>query len=347
MLHDSGLARMLIGMYGEAQGPIWKQTGARVSSSLLKYSFNCLSYAGTDTLSFVQATIQIQQKWLRNFAPARSIDQVVSRSVLDTSPDFHIRLLDQLLAVIPFVLPPEQISFPVLWHTDLHAGNIMVKSEGTPDMVGVIDWQGMSVAPLFMQSVFAKFARYTGDDRIAIPPGIQKPSLPPDFGQYPEDEQVYLKSQLRLAILHKRYEFSIIYRSPYQLAVHEYPHMEHLLPPLYAASRTWYEGAHHLAQYLIEMQESWNEIAPGTPFPVCLHQEDIERHYTEYARLKAYDERVYSIAKDLKLEGDGWVSNERYEDVRARCDKLQRNWDVNSNGGPFPFQDGVPSWFLS
>jgi hypothetical protein len=223
----------------------------------------------------------------------------------------------------------------------------MIKADGKPDMVGVIDWQGMSIAPLFIQSVFAKFARYTGDDRIIIPPGISKPSLPPDFDHYPQDEQAYLKCQFRLAAFHKRYEISIIYTSPHQHAVHEYPFMEHLLPPLYSASRTWYEGAHHLVQYLTEMQASWAEIAPGTPFPVCLHERDIERHRREYVRLKFYDNQVSSIVKELGLEGDGWAASERYGEVRQKCDELQRHWNFDRNGGPFPFQDGNPSWFLS
>jgi aminoglycoside phosphotransferase (APT) family kinase protein len=119
---------------------------------------------------------------------------------LDDSPETHIRLLDQFLAVVPHILPPEIISFPVLWHTDLHAGNIMIKPEGIPDAVAIIDWQGMGVAPLFMQSVFPKFARYTGDDRIVLSPGLKIPTLPPDFAQYSEDEQTYIRGQLRLGI---------------------------------------------------------------------------------------------------------------------------------------------------
>jgi aminoglycoside phosphotransferase (APT) family kinase protein len=101
----------------------------------------------------VRATISIQQKWLKQFARERSIDDIASRSILNTSPDFHIHLLDQLLAVIAHVLPPEPMSFPVLWHTNLHGANILIKQEGKPDMVRVMDWKGMSVAPLFMQSV--------------------------------------------------------------------------------------------------------------------------------------------------------------------------------------------------
>lgn len=214
-------------------------------------------------------------------------------------------------------------------------------------MVGVVDWQGMSVAPLFMQSVFAKFVSYNGDDRIIIPPGIQLPSRPPDFEQYTEDKQAYIKGQLRLAMFHKRYEISIIYNSLYQLAVHEYLHMEHILPSLYSASRTWYEGAHHLLQRIIEMQESWNDIAPGASFPLLLPKQDIKQHLGEYAQLKTYDDQVSNMMNDLKLEGDGWVSNERYNETREKCGDLQRNWNIDRHGGLFPFQDGAPSWFLS
>ena len=73
----------------------------------------------------------------------------------------------------------------------------------------------------------------------------------------------------------------------------------------------------------------------------------MEQHQREYTRLKAYDDVVSHLTKELHLEGDGWVSNERYEEVKGKCDELQRHWDVNGNGGLFPFQDGAPSWFLS
>jgi hypothetical protein len=131
----------------------------------------------------------------------------------------------------------------------------MVKPEGAPDLVGIIDWQGMGVAPLFMQCVFAKFVGYTGDDRIVLPPGIKIPTLPPDFAQCSEDEQTYIKGQLRLGIFHKYYEASIIGHSPLQHAVHEYPHLEFVMSPFYSSSRTWHEGAHRLLRYLMEMQE--------------------------------------------------------------------------------------------
>ena len=59
----------------------------------------------------------------------------------------------------------------------------------------------------------------------------------------------------------------------------------------------------------------------------------MQQHKREYARLEAYDDRVCRLTKELDVEGDGWVSNERYEEVKAQCDELQRHWDVNGNGG--------------
>lgn len=123
--------------------------------------------------------------------------------------------------------------------------------------------------------------------------------------------------------------------------------MEHVMSPFYNSSRTWYEGAHRLFQHLIEIQESWNDITPGQVFPIRWDEQDFERHRMEYARLKAYDDRVSRLAEDLKLAGDAWVSNERYDEVRLKCSALRKSWDVDHNGGPFPFQDGGPSLFLS
>ncbi|OJA19658.1 hypothetical protein AZE42_02813 [Rhizopogon vesiculosus] len=335
---DDASERFRIGPY--VDWSVWR--GARADLALDRGPWS-------DALSFVQAIINIQQAWLKRFAPVRSANDVFSFSGLDTSPDIHVRLLDQVLALTPYLLPPDNLSFPVLWHTDLHGGNIMIKAEGAPDITGIIDWQGMSVAPLFIQCVYPKFVKYTGDDRIVLPPGLKLPELPPDFDQYSEDEQTFIKGQYRLAIFYKSYEASIAYNGPHQLAIHGYPDsdIDHLKVFVGSSSRTWFDGAHHLFQYLLEVEENWDEIAPGTAFPVCWHKQDIEQHYRDYARLEVYDDCASRLMNELQIEGNGWVSNERYGEVRAKCDELQRSWDVDKNGGPFPFQDGAPFDILS
>ena len=36
--------------------------------------------------------------------------------------------------------------------------------------------------------------------------------------------------------------------------------------------------------------------------------------------------------------------SERYEEVKEKCDEMQRCWDVNGNRGLFPFHNGAPSY---
>jgi hypothetical protein len=50
-----------------------------------------------------------------------------------------------------------KLSEPVLWHTDLHMGNIYVSHEDPVKIVSLIDWQSIVVSPLFLQARFPEF----------------------------------------------------------------------------------------------------------------------------------------------------------------------------------------------
>lgn len=298
-------------------------------------------------MSYIKGIVNIEKQWLSKFAVPYKPGDRFRRSDSESAPDAHIRLLDNFLAVIPTILPPDELSAPVLWHNDLHASNIFVSPEGPPDILGLIDWQGISVRPLFLQASFAACVRYQGDDRITIPPGMAAPMLPPDFESYSEEDKEYLKGQERLAIIHKYYETRVTLRNPVYFASQTYPHIEHVVPPILSASRTWYEGMHHLRQVLLELQDAWEDIAPGTASPITWDTDEISKHRESYPRLMEYEERVEKVVEGLQLEGDGWVTNERYKEVMGRNKDISKKWNSKGFGGPYPFQDGGRSWFLS
>ncbi|KAG6375038.1 kinase-like domain-containing protein [Boletus reticuloceps] len=281
-----------------------------------------------DTLSYIRAIVDIEKQWLSTFAVPRKPCDPFCRPDSGNAPDAHVRLLDDFLAVIPSIIPPDILCIPVLWHIDLHASNILVPCEGSSDIIGLIDWQGMSVRPLFLQATFAACVRYDGDDRITIHPGA-----------------LHLKEQMRLAMMHKYYELRVMKYNHLYFASQVYPHTKYIIPPILSASRTWYEGMHRLRQVLLDLQDAWEEIAPGTPFPIEWDANEIAKHWEAYPRLKIHEERVQQVVERLQLEGDGWVTNERYEKVREQNEFLIRNW--NPRVGPYPFQEGGWSWFLS
>ncbi|KAF8131139.1 kinase-like domain-containing protein [Boletus edulis] len=292
-----------------------------------------------DTLSYIRAIVDIEKQWLSTFAVPRTPGDPFCRPDGENAPEAHVHLLDDFLAVIPGILPPDVICGPVLWHIDFHASNILVPCEGSSDIIGLIDWQGASVRPLFLQATFAACVRYDGDDRIIVHPGAVAPALPDDFDSLSEDEKLHLKEQLRLAMIHKYYELRVMKYN------HLYFASQYIIPPILSASRTWYEGMHRLRQVLLDLQDAWEKIAPGTPFPIEWDANEIAKHWEAYPRLKLYEERVKQVVERLQLEGDGWVTNERYEKVREQNEFLIRNW--NPRVGPYPFQEGGWSWFLS
>ncbi|KAF8122597.1 kinase-like domain-containing protein [Boletus edulis] len=300
-----------------------------------------------DTLSYVRAIVDIEKAWLSTFAVPRERGDPFRRPGSDNDPDAHARLLDDFLAVLPIVLPSDAICAPVLWHMDLHASNILVPRQGSSGILGLLDWQGTTIRPLFLQATFAPCVRYQGDDRIRLEPGLAFPSLPPDFPWLSEREQVHLRDQVRLAVIHKYYELRGLTRNAVCDDAQRYVYGKFVVPSVRGASRTWYQGTHHLRQALLKLREATMQAAPGTPFPIHWDADQVATHRAAYARLETYAARVDKVTEALQLQGDGWVSNERYDKVRRASRRLRRRWDASESGGPYPFQEGGWSWFLS
>ena len=77
-----------------------------------------------------------------------------ARASLDAQPntpahDEYRRLIADYETLVPHVIP-KGLSY-VLWHPDLHAGNIIVTETTERELEGIIDWQGALVAPSYVQ----------------------------------------------------------------------------------------------------------------------------------------------------------------------------------------------------
>ncbi|KAB2103052.1 hypothetical protein AG0111_0g8708 [Alternaria gaisen] len=91
-------------------------------------------------------------------APRGSFEEHIA--VLDMTKKVMSRLNERTLI--------GKVSEPVLWHTDLHMGNVYV-AEGKPaQILSIIDWQSILVSPLFLQARFPDFVT-VGDDYL---PGV-------------------------------------------------------------------------------------------------------------------------------------------------------------------------------
>ncbi|CAE6513637.1 unnamed protein product [Rhizoctonia solani] len=282
-----------------------------------------------DVKSYIEGVVRIHQAWLSNYARPFGV-QVPPRDSEDLNPEVHKRLLAKLVSLSSTIRASSDLCTNVLWHKDLHARNIMI-SNCSPPSIELIDWQGVSVGPLFQQSTFAIFAQYHGDPRIKLLTGAQ---LPKNFDSLPWHEKIYLKHQRQLALRHLYYCSRI---EPNSLYAQQWAHDVHLRSAIDEASRTWDLGLRSFRKHLSNLS-----VITGTgDLMDTFTPDDVD------ARIQAYDDKVSRLYKELEVEGDGWVPLERYDDVCTLNKECMETWDEVTAGGPYPIANGAPSWFVS
>jgi hypothetical protein len=107
--------------------------------------------------------------------------------------------LNQHRTAVPYLVPRSQgtsdLSQPVLWHRDLHCGNIFISSIGT--ITSIIGWQGTAVLPRFLQAKIPQFLEVDSDSLLL--------ELPDQFFSMPEPNQTKIWNDSRQSMLQQYY----------------------------------------------------------------------------------------------------------------------------------------------
>ena len=246
--------------------------------------------------------------------------------------DKHIYLLEQLLLVIPYILPAEDLVRPVLLHHDLHSDNIFVKDEDPTQISSIIDWQASYASPLFMQVRFPSIV----DSDEPYPWGAVQPELPKDFEILPPLEKEEAKRILDEIRLKKFYELATRKFNPVLAKAMDWMRRDddpttfifHII------DQSSSNGPIPLQELLIQIYEKWDWIAERRglkiPCPISFSKEEIDhnrRQAQEWADIYA----EFDSLRTQVLGHEGWVPHEDYEEAkvefenhRARLEDLRQ-----------------------
>jgi hypothetical protein len=235
------------------------------------------------------------------------------------------------------------LSKPTLWHTDLHMGNIFVSNEDPTKIVSIIDWQFISVGPMFLQVTWPEFLKPTQEYTL----GVVEPKLPDGFDQLDAEEQAAATATQKDAILTKSYELRSLRQSP-----NIYHSLN--LPPVFRelfvrCGEANTKGTLAIRACLYELVQTWNNtpgLIEGCPVSFTTEQLlEIEREYREYCDWH----EVQDFARDyLNTDVDGWISPEfDFKEVRrlnktilerymAEMSKHSISQDAARRKWPFP-----------
>lgn len=194
---------------------------------------------------------------------------------------------------------------PVLWHTDLHMGNIYVSPDEPSRILSVIDWQSISVMPAFLQSRWPVFLE---------PPenyveGMQAPKLPDNFEQLNSEEQQFARHEHEQVFAAKAYEVSTYLenRAAHTARNNVSPVFQELFR---RRGETAEMGVLPLRGCLIEIFQNWSQLGFEGPCPYSFTAAEMEEHDARFSEYEDWH-RTRELAKRcLDTDDDGWIPPE-------------------------------------
>ncbi|OJJ43599.1 hypothetical protein ASPZODRAFT_136051 [Penicilliopsis zonata CBS 506.65] len=254
----------------------------------------------------------------------KSSNVAVPPERIPQSRETHVRLLEQFLAVLPHILPPEDTLSPVLLHHDLHPNNIFVDASDHTRISGIIDWQAVYTAPLFIQAKFPSV--FDCDD--PYPWGAVQPQLPKDFESLSPAAREHAESALSRLRLKKFYELASrkfnppLIRAMDKMRNDEDPTTTFIFHILGQSSE---DGPVPLRELLIQIYEKWDWImqrrGSAIPCPIFFSKTEIDES-RQQAEAWADVFADFETLRETLLGDDGWVSHEDY-------DEAMRRWEEN------------------
>lgn len=252
--------------------------------------------------------------------PRREVDLIatcraeVQRQLRDFDERQSINEYESLLGRVANILPilshdPRvvEVSDSVLWHTDLHLGNIFVSPGDPASIQGIIDWQSSQACPLFIQARFPDFL---------TPPkyynfGTDIPGLPDNFDELSHEQQKQATSDKELASRSKYYEMSSLASNE---RVHAAMKLDRRLWEPFTCSQLFSNGSLvPLRDCLIRLSQDWAQLGFLGNCPLVVTMKEREKHREQISQ---YEDRLYLwdlVKNQLCTDDAGWVPIERWE----------------------------------
>ncbi|KDQ15325.1 hypothetical protein BOTBODRAFT_108923, partial [Botryobasidium botryosum FD-172 SS1] len=289
-----------------------------------------------DTLSYARALVQCEQQWIKTYARPRSSDDPFRVSDEEESLSMHLELLNNFMSTVPSVIPDSEANDLVLWHTDLHDGNVIVHPE-TLAINGLVDWQHLWIGPRFLRATFSRIFAY---ERGKVDLNAT-PVLPPNLKELPVEEQAEIKLQYNLAARHMLYLGAVKKADPLHYRILTKAYFRVLVILFITASRSWSDTSTALRHPLMQFSVNWTDwLGPDVPCPLSFTDDEIETHQLRYEQAQRYLYSGQILSEALEIGPDGSVNPEHYEDRKAAAERARAVWDDEESGGRYPLQDG-------
>ncbi|KAI1949824.1 hypothetical protein LOZ57_002302 [Ophidiomyces ophidiicola] len=197
-----------------------------------------------------------------------------------------------------------EASQPIIWHTDLHMGNIFVASDECSRIVSLIDLQSISVLPAFLQAQWPVFLR--PPQNYDYERGIFKVKLRDDFDTLDEDGKMLAMREWSQVKLAKAYEISTLLENK---PAHRAMNVPRVFRELFLRCGEVSEiGVLPLRACLIELFQNWSDLGFSVECPLSFTQEQVDTHDRQFSEYQGWY-KIQALAREcLDTDAEGWVA---------------------------------------
>ncbi|OAL73986.1 hypothetical protein A7D00_2015 [Trichophyton violaceum] len=250
-----------------------------------------------------------------------------------SSSKLHVKLLEQFITVLPYIIPPSEIIQPILMHQDLHFDNIFVDETDPSKVSGIIDWQATYSSPIFMQSSFPSI--FDCEDPYTW--GAVHLTLPEHFDTLSIEEKKLAEDSLDRLRLKKFYELASRKMNP--LLAKAMDAMRNDECPtsfiFYIVQQSAFDGPIPLRELLIQIYEQWDQITRRNGVtlkcPISFTEEEIKQARQQAEEWGESFSEFENFRASL-LGKDGWVPHEQYEEAKRAFENSKGELERLRNG---------------
>ncbi|KFY81622.1 hypothetical protein V500_11237 [Pseudogymnoascus sp. VKM F-4518 (FW-2643)] len=206
-------------------------------------------------------------------------------------------------------------SQPILWHSDLHMGNIFVSPDEQSRIVSFIDWQSISILPAFLQEKWPIFLKPPSN----YAEGYVLPKLPDDFENLDSDDKALAMLEWNQTRVAKAYELANFEENR---PAYDAMNIPRVFKEFFVrCSEVSEYGVIPLRTCLIEIFQSWVSLGFTGSCPYSFSDAEIQENELRFQDYHAWH-AVQELAKTcLDADADGWISPELDFEEKQRQNK--------------------------
>ncbi|KAL8736428.1 MAG: hypothetical protein Q9166_000220 [cf. Caloplaca sp. 2 TL-2023] len=233
-------------------------------------------------------------------------------------------------------LPPRKdpsVSAAFLWHPDLHAENIFVDPQHPTYITCIIDWQSVSIRPLFRHAGHPAFLDFDGPKPMLGIRGDAKqiPNLPGNYQELSQEDQKAAQSLVHQQKLYKMYEMYCALQNP---SVHNALQFGETVQGNLITLIDLISNHSELTvqAFLMELESGWDQIwGPDGP-PCPIHYSELDRNLCaeEYPKWMDCNALLDAVHKRLGVDSkgcwDGLVTPEGFSAQKEVLEKVREEF---------------------